>query len=86
MAFAEQWVGYVADEKCARGGKYMGGEHNGCVASGQKVVLVNDADKKLYTISNASKVTGHLGRKVEVTGKMIGNEIEVETVTDRQSQ
>jgi hypothetical protein len=82
IAYSEQWTGWIADQKCAVAGKYMGGDHNGCVSSGRRVVLVNDADKRIFPLVDATNVREFLGKRVEITGKMKGSEIEIESVTE----
>jgi hypothetical protein len=84
LSFAAEWVGYLADEKCAAGGKAASEGHAGCakkcVEGGQAVAFVSEADKKVYKISNQAAVTKHVGHKVTLTGKLEGDSIEVENV------
>lgn len=84
MSFAADWVGYLADEKCAAGGKAASEAHAGCakkcVEGGQAVAFVSEADKKVYKIKNQAAVTEHVGHKVTLTGKLAGDTIEVEKV------
>jgi hypothetical protein len=85
LSFAEEWVGYLADEKCAAGGKAASEGHAGCakkcVESGQPVAFVSEADKKVYKIKNQAAVTEHVGHKVTLSGKLSGDSIEVAKVT-----
>ncbi len=46
ISLADQWIGWLADEKCATGGKFSGEEHKKCVESGQPIVFVNDSGNK----------------------------------------
>lgn len=81
LARAESLTGFLADAKCAAGGKAASDGHAGCakkcVEAGQAVVLVT-AENKVYKIKNQDKVKGHVGEKVEVEGKLDGDTIEVE--------
>jgi hypothetical protein len=84
LSFAEQWVGYLADAKCANAGKAASEGHKtcaqNCVKGGQPVAFVSEADKKVYKIKNQDAVMSHVGDKVTVTGKLEGDTIEVEKV------
>ena len=78
---AEQLTGFLADAKCAGGGKAGSAGHAACskkcVEAGQPIVLVT-AENKVYKIKNQDKVKGHVGEKVQVEGKVDGDTIEVE--------
>jgi hypothetical protein len=84
LSFADDWVGYLADEKCAAGGKAASEAHAGCakkcVDGGQPVAFINDADKKVYKIKNQDAVKAHAGHKVTLSGKLAGDTIEVANV------
>ncbi len=79
---AEQYVGWVTDLKCAQAGNPSGDLHKKCVAAGQPVVFVSEADKKIYSVSNPDKVKDHLGKKVNLTGTAKGEQIEAQGVAD----
>jgi uncharacterized protein DUF5818 len=85
LCLADQWTGWITDQKCAASGRFTGAEHRKCVEGGQPVVFVNDADKKVYTISDPDKVKEHIGEKVTVQGTAKENTLEVESVTAAQS-
>jgi hypothetical protein len=76
---AETWSGTVSDAKCgaahADASEKSMACANKCVKGGQKAVFVSDG--KVYNISNPKKVAGHIGHKVEITGKMKGDTIQV---------
>ncbi|MGH9673028.1 MAG: DUF5818 domain-containing protein [Bryobacteraceae bacterium] len=83
LSRAAEFSGWLADAKCARGGKAASAEHAGCaqkcVEGGEAIVLVGD-DKKIYKIKNQDKVRSHLGRKVALQAKLEGEDtLEVET-------
>lgn len=84
LSFADSWVGYLADEKCAAGGKAASEAHAGCakkcVDGGAPIAFVNEADKKVYKIKNQDSVTAHVGHKVTLTGKLAGDTIQVDKV------
>jgi hypothetical protein len=83
LSFAGEYVGYLADLKCAKGGKAGPGHEKcaqGCVKGGQPIAFVNDADKKVYTVANQDSVKDHVGHKVTITGKVTGNKIQVDSV------
>jgi hypothetical protein len=83
VAMAEEWTGFIADAKCAAGGKGGSEAHAGCAAKcikgGAAAVLVT-ADGKVYKIQNQDAVADHAGHKVTVTGKMDGEAIQVTNV------
>lgn len=83
--WADQWSGWITDQKCAAAGKYVGAEHRKCVESGASVVFVNDADKKIYTVSDPDKVKAHIGEKVTLQGTAKGDTLEVENVEAQPS-
>jgi hypothetical protein len=81
LSRAEELTGFLADAKCAAGGKAGSAGHAGCakkcVEGGQAVVLVT-GDGKVYKITNQDKVKGHVGSKATLSGKVNGDSIEVE--------
>lgn len=81
---AGQWVGWITDDKCAAAGK-LTGDHQRCLESGGRMVFVNDADKKVYKLTNEDKAKELLGRKVSLTGTEKDDAIEVEKVTENAS-
>jgi hypothetical protein len=80
-AFAADYTGYISDTHC--GAKHMDGSQasidcvTSCVKSGQPPVFVG-MDKKIYKLSDASKVSALLGQKVTLTGTMKGDTVIVE--------
>ncbi len=79
------WTGWLADEKCALGGKAATDDHAGCaqncVKGGQPIVFVSEADKAVYTLDSPDKVQEHVGHKVTLEGTMDGTTIAVASVT-----
>jgi hypothetical protein len=81
LARADEVTGFLADAKCAAGGKAASAAHAACakkcVDGGSAVVLVT-ADNKVYQIKNPDKVKAHVGSKATLQGKVEGDAIEVE--------
>lgn len=83
-AFAKDttYAGWISDSKC--GVKGANAAHEGCakkcVASGEKPVLVTDADGKVVPIDNPDAVKDHLGHHVSVKGSMKGGAVHVDSV------
>ncbi len=79
-AAADEFTGWISDSKC--GAKGANAEHKDCAAKcvkgGAAPVLV--IDNKVLKIDDASKVEGHIGQKVTVTGSVDGDTIKVESV------
>lgn len=80
LSLAAEFVGWVTDQNCATSGNYTGAQHKKCVESGQPVVFVSDADKKVYKIQG-EKVKEMVGRKVTLQGNLKGDLIEAESIT-----
>jgi len=79
-ATAGEWTGYISDSKC--GAKADQAAHADCavtcVKGGASPVFVTDG--KVYKIDDASKVQGHVGHKVTITGELKGDTVQVESV------
>ncbi len=84
LSLAGEWVGYLADEKCANAGKAASEGHaqcaQNCVKGGQPIAFVSDSDKKVYKIANQDAVADHVGHKVTLSGKVEGSTITVDKV------
>lgn len=81
--FAAEFKGTISDSKCAAGHADASEKSmkcvQACVKSGKaEPVLVSNG--KVYKLSDASKVTEHLGHKVVVAGDLDGETIKVNTV------
>jgi hypothetical protein len=85
LAGGAEFTGYLADAKCAKGGKAASASHSACsakcVEAGEKIVLVSE-DDKIYQIKNQDKVKPHLGHKVALEAKLDGDSLDVETGRD----
>jgi hypothetical protein len=84
-AFAKDttYAGWISDSKCAAKGANASHEAcaKKCVASGEKPVLVNDADGKILPIDNPDAVMDHLGHHVSVKGSVKGGAVHVDSVS-----
>ncbi len=71
--------GWVSDSECAAEGnkKCDNKEH---VAKGAKLVLVSDADSKVYTIANPDTLAAHQGHHVQVKASADNGALTVQTV------
>src|SRR4051812_48559729 len=84
-AFAKDttYAGWISDAKCAAKG--ANASHEGCakkcVESGEKPVLVTDADGKVVPIDNPDAVKDVLGKHVEVKGSMKAGSVHVASVS-----
>ena len=81
-AFAETWSGTISDDACAAKHVNAAQADINCAAScikngGNAVLVVGD---KIFKIENKDAIKGHEGHKVQVTGKMTGDTIHVDTV------
>lgn len=84
LALAGEWVGWLADQKCAEAGKAASDKHAACarkcVEAGEDIVFVNEADGKVYEIDDFDKAEPHVGKKVTVAGDLDEDFIEVESI------
>jgi hypothetical protein len=75
------WTGYISDADC--GTKGNNAEHAACakkcVKNGAAPVFV--VGDKVYTISNPKKVAKFIGDKVNITGTMTGDAIDIEKIS-----
>ena len=78
---SEQLTGWITDAKCAKAGHYKGESHKKCIAAGEAVVFVNEADKAIYVISNADGVKDSVGKRVTLSAKFKEEALEAEAVT-----
>lgn len=84
-AFAKDgtWAGWISDSRCAARGANAAHEActKRCVASGEKPVLVTDADGKVLPIDNPDLVKDQLGKHVEVKGSVANGSVHVKSVS-----
>jgi hypothetical protein len=66
MEKAQVIKGWVTDSECAAHGDKMCGNKQH-LAQGAKLVIVTDADKKIWTVANPEKVAEHQGHHVQLT-------------------
>lgn len=71
--------GWVSDSECAAEGnkKCDNKEH---IAKGAKLVLVSDADSKVYNIANPDSLAAHQGHHVQVKASADNGFLTVESV------
>jgi hypothetical protein len=80
-AMAEDVTGYIMDQKCSSKTAMRGDVEcaNKCIKAGSPAVLVTE-EGKIYQIANQAKVIPQAGQKVNITGKMDGDTITVDTI------
>ena len=75
------WTGYISDADC--GTKGNSADHaecaKKCVKNGAAPVFV--VGDKVYTISNPKKVAKFVGDKVNITGTITGDAIDIEKIS-----
>lgn len=81
-ALADTWSGTISDDACAAKHVASSQADINCAAScikngGNAVLVVGD---KIFKIENKDAIKGHEGHKVQVTGKMTGDTIHVDSV------
>ena len=82
MGKAATVKGWVADAKCGAKGANAAGEActKKCLAAGEKMVVVTDADQKVLAVDNPDALKGHEGHHVAVTGHVKSDSIHVDSV------
>ena len=78
---SEQFTGWITDAKCAKAGHYKGESHKKCIAAGEAVVFVDEADKTIYVVSNADGVKDKVGKRVTLSATFKEDALEAEAVT-----
>lgn len=79
MMKAQVFKGWVSDSECAAEGnkKCDNKDH---IAKGAKLVLVSDADNKVYTIANPDSLAAHQGHHVQVKASADNGALTVQNV------
>ena len=79
MMKPQVFKGRVSDSECtAEGNKKCDNKEH--VAKGAKLVLVSDADNKVYTIANPDLLAAHQGHHVQVKASSDNGSLKVESV------
>jgi len=78
---SEQFTGWITDAKCAKAGHYKGESHKKCIAAGETVVFVDEADRTIYVVSNADGVKDKVGKRVTLSATFKEDALEAEAVT-----
>lgn len=77
-----QWTGWITDESC--GAKGANAEHKACALKcrerGEAFVFYNNADEKLYQLSDQEMAAENLGHEVTVHGELEGDTITVASI------
>jgi len=74
---AEEYIGYLADQKCAKAGNGTSEGHANCsrtcVKNGEPIVFVEDVEKKIYKVVEGLELAeSHVGHKVRIEAKLEG--------------
>lgn len=80
------WTGYITDANCATKGADPAHKDcaKRCYENGTKLVLFDDAAKKIYKLDKQEVAAQHIGSQVKVTGEAEGNAITVESIAAAQ--
>lgn len=82
-AAQKTFVGNISDSMCGLKHMMPGGDKActlECVKNGAKFVLADEANKKVYQLSDQDKAKNFAGAKVKVTGTLKGDTIEVSSI------
>jgi len=74
---AEEYIGYLADQKCAKAGNGASEGHarcsQNCVKNGESIVFVEDVEKNIYkVVAGLELAASHVGQKVLIEGELEG--------------
>ena len=74
--------GWVTDMKCGAKAANAGAEActKKCLAAGEKMAFVTDADHKVLAVENPDALKGHEGHHVAVTGTVNKDAVHVDSV------
>jgi hypothetical protein len=72
-------TGWVTDAKCASG-KPNAECSKKCIAAGEPMVFVDDANKTILTVANPKLLEGHEGHHVKVQGTVENDKLTVSNV------
>jgi hypothetical protein len=79
----QTFAGEISDSACGLHHTMGGGAKQCtlmCVQMGSKFVLADEANHKVYALSDQAKAKPFAGEKVEVTGTLKGSTIEVSSI------
>lgn len=83
MSGAEM-TGWISDDMCGKGNASDKAESRACaekcLKNGSIAVFVNDADGKVYKLSDTKKAASLLKNKVKVNGNVKGDTIEIASI------
>jgi hypothetical protein len=76
------WTGYITDAKCGAKAAHEGASQCTikCVKDGERLVFVDDADKKVYAIADQTKAVDHAGQHVTVKGTVDGDTLKLSSI------
>ena len=82
-AMAADYSGYIIDQNCSTKPAMKGNVDcaNKCIKGGSPAVLLTE-DGKVYKIAEQAKVADHAGQKVTISGKLKGDTISVDKVSE----
>lgn len=81
-AMADSWTGWITDSHCGAKGARAGHEAcaKKCVHGGSTYVFYNNADQKIYKVSDQKMAEEALGHEVVVTGTLDNDTITVQSI------
>src|SRR5271156_2279502 len=81
FAIAADFTGYIIDESCSTKSAMKGNEAcaKKCIKGGTPAVLLME-DGKVYKLDAQAQASEHAGQKVNVSGKLTGDTIKVDSI------
>ena len=81
--YADSWTGWITDEHC--GAKGNNADHKSCALKcakehNAKLVFYNNADKKIYKLSDQDAALKNVGQEVTVSGDLKDDTITVSKI------
>lgn len=85
-AMAADYTGYIVDKGCSTKKEMWTNTAcvERCAGRGDKLVFVTE-EGKVYQVADQDKVKAHGGKKVNISGSMDGDSINVDSVADAKT-
>jgi hypothetical protein len=81
VALADHFSGWILDQKCAMAGLHEG-DHTSHLSADNPAVFLNEADRRVYTLKDATRMETLLGKKVAVEGDLFRDTIIVKSLME----
>jgi len=81
VALADHFTGWILDQKCAMSGLHEG-NHTNHISADNPAVFLNESDRRVYTLKDATRIETLLGKKVAIEGDLFRDTIIVKSLME----